>query len=434
MTVFWKSAGASRQIAVAVIAMAVINGGMSVTWSEDRVEIHSVRSDASLEKYLHEALRANPQLAAEYQRVTAEQKMAPQVAALADPKLSYTEFVSQVQTRTGPQERSLALTQAFPWPGKLSLRRGIADSEAEAAFYRYEGLQRQVIREVGSAYYDYAYLAEARRITQENAALLEQLAPIVDEKIRGGGDLGASLRLEVELNRVKDRLQAIDEQRKAQSSRLESFLGRSPSLDNTLPWPRLPASLPPLASQASMEAAVDDHPLITAAKTGVISAKIAQDLAGKASLPDLNVGANLIDIGDGGDTAVGVTVGISLPLNFAKYRAEREESEAKTAAAEADVESLRQRLKADLHRSIQGYREAAKRRELYRGKLLPSAEQALQLTEESYRSDKASITDLIDAERTLLDLRLVNQRALAAAHKSALEIRTLTERLATDQK
>ncbi len=417
-------------MAAAIAAVMLLT---SVVGAAERSEVRSP-AEVSLERYLQEALRANPQLAAEYQRATASQKMSPQVGALPEPKLSYTEFVSQVQTRGGPQERSVALTQAFPWPGKLSLRRGIADREAEAAFYRYEGLQRQVIREVGLAYFDYAYLGEARRITQENVALLEQLVPTVDEKVRGGGDLSASLRIEVELTRVKDQLQGIDEQRKAQSSRLESLLGRTPSLESVLPWPSLRASPPALASQASMEAAVADHPLITAAQSGVMSAQLAEDLAGKASLPDLNVGANVIDIGDGGDTAVGVMVGISLPLNFAKYRAEREESEARTAAAEAEVEGLRQRLKADLHRSIQGYRESSKRLELYRGKLLPSGEQALELTGESYRTDKASLTDLIDTERTLLDLRLMNQRALASAHKSALEIRTLTERLAVSRK
>ena len=172
------------------------------TWSAnaDREEVKlQSTNDVALDGYLREALRNNPRLEAEYQRIVASQKIAPQVGALPDPRLSYTEFLSQVQTRTGPQERSLALTQAFPWPGKLSLRKDIAGRDAEAAFYRYEGLQRQVVREVGLAYYDYAYLREVHRITGENIALLEQLVPVVDEKVRGGGDLSASLRLEVEL-------------------------------------------------------------------------------------------------------------------------------------------------------------------------------------------------------------------------------------------
>ena len=127
-------------------------------------------------------------------------------------------------------------------------------------------------------------------------------------------------------------------------------------------------------------------------------------------------------------------VGVSIPLQFDKYRAEREEKAELASAARADVESIRQKLLADLHRAIQSWREADKRLGLYRDKLLPAAEQALEVTSESYRNDKASVTDLIDSERTLLDLRLMYQRALASARKAALEIRTLTEPLSISNK
>lgn len=386
-------------------------------------------SPGNLDGYLREALAANPELAAQFERVKASRQIGIQVGALPDPKLSYMEFVSQVETRTGPQERTVSLTQAFPWPGKLTLRKGIADQAAQTAFYRFEATQRQVIHEVGLGYFDYAFLGEATRVTRQNLSLLEQLAPTVDEKVRGGGDLSASLRLEVELNRVADQLQALQQQRNALSSRIASLLGRTPDLAKPLPFPELTTRVPRIGSTASLEASVKEHPLVQAAASGVITAELAEALSRKSPLPDVNVGANVIDIGGSGETAVGVMVGISIPWQFRKYRAEKEEKAALASAARADVESVRQKLLADLHRSIQGWGEAEQRLELYRDKLLPAAEQALEVTTESYRNDKASLTDLIDSERTFLDLRLMDQRALASAHKAALEIRTLTEPL-----
>tara|TARA_R110002096_G_scaffold352023_2_gene545006 strand:+ start:549 stop:1754 length:1206 start_codon:yes stop_codon:yes gene_type:complete len=388
----------------------------------------------SLEDYLREALAANPDLSAQFDRVKASRQIGTQVGALPDPKLSYTEFVSSVETRTGPQERAVSVTQAFPWPGKLTLREGIADQSAQTAFYRFEATQRQVIREVGLGYFDYAFLGEATRVTKQNLSLLKQLAPTVDEKVRGGGDLGASLRLEVELTKAEDQLQALEEQRNALSSRIASLLGRTPSLETPIHFPSLGAKVPQIGSTDTLESGVKGHPLIEAASSGVITAELAEQLSRKSPLPDINIGANVIDIGSGGDTAVGLMVGVSIPLHFDKYRAERDEKAALTSAARADVESIRRKLLADLHRSIQSWREADKRLRLYREKLLPAAEQALEVTNESYRNDKASITDLIDSERTLLDLRLMYQRALASAHKAALEIRTLTEPLSFSNK
>lgn len=388
----------------------------------------------TLEGVLRESLASNPDLTAQFDRVKASRQIGTQVGALPDPKLSYTEFVSQVQTRTGPQERAVSLTQAFPWPGKLTLREGIADEQARALFYQFEAKQRQLVREVGLAFYGYAFLGEATRVTSKNFELLQQLTPTVDTKVRAGGDLSASLRLEVESTRVKDQLQTLKEQRAALSSRLESLMGRTPSLESPFPFPILPGQTPKVDGIESLEAAVAEHPLIEAADSGVLSAELAERLSRKSALPDINVGANVIDIGNGGETAVGVMVGVSIPLSFDKYRAEQEEKSSLASAARADVTSVRQRLKADLHRAYQSWREARERLELYRTKLLPAAEQALELTGESYRGDKASVTDLIDAERTLLDLQLMNQRALASAHKAALEIRTLTEPLSVSQK
>ncbi|MEN8714137.1 MAG: TolC family protein [Verrucomicrobiales bacterium] len=392
-------------------------------------ETYADNSRLTLEEVLREALSSNPELAAQFERVKASQKIGIQVGTLPDPKLTYTEFVSRVQTRTGPQERAVSLTQAFPWPGKLTLRESIADENARSTFFRFEARQRQLVREVGLAFFDYAYLGEAIGISRKNYELLEQLSPTVNTKVRAGGDLSASLRLEVETTRVEDQLQALREQRAALSSRLESLMGRTPSLDSLLPLPALSDRPPPIGSLDSLEKQAARHPLIAAAEAGVISADLAERLSRKSPLPDINLGANVIDIGGGGETAVGVTVGVSIPLAFEKYKAEREEKAELATAARADIESLKQRLQADLHRSVQSWREATKRLDLYKEKLLPAAEQAMELTEESYRNDKTSVTDLIDSERTLLDLQLMNQRALASAHKAALEIRTLTEPL-----
>ncbi|MCB1085700.1 MAG: TolC family protein [Verrucomicrobiae bacterium] len=388
----------------------------------------------SLDAYLREALESNPQLAADFEMVSAARQMGDQVGVLPDPKLSYTEFVSTVETRNGPQERAVSLTQAFPWPGKLTLRRSIADERAKEAFYRYEALQRKIVLEVGLTYFEYAFLGEATEVTSKNLKLLEQLVPVVDTKVRAGGDLGASLRLEVETTRVEDELQALHEKRAALSSRFESLLGREPNLERPLDFPDLPQDTPGIASIESLERGIEGHPLVVAAETGLLSAELAERLSRKSALPDINLGANVIDIGDGGDTAVGLMVGVSIPLFFDKYRAEREEKEALARSARMTVDSVEQQLISDLHAAVQEWREAEKRLELYEEKLLPSSEQAVELTEESYRNDKASVTDLIDAERTLLELQLMNQRALAKIHMAALKVRTLSEPLSVSDR
>jgi len=385
----------------------------------------------SLEAYLREAFAAHPELEARYQRYQAALRVGAREGALPDPKLSFTEFVQQVQTRTGPQERALVLSQSMPWPGKLRLRRGVADAEAEGKFFEYEAQRRELLEAVSLAYFDYAYLGRAVAVARENRELLRQLQPVVADRVRGGGNLASSLRLDVELARSEDTLRSLERQRPALSSRLEAVLGRTPS-SRLLPWPELPERLPRIASPEELRRQVKAHPLVAGTESEVAASRQGLELARKSGRPDLTLGTNVIDIGAGADTAVGIMVGMSLPVWRGKYRAEREEAASRVRAAQADARDVRHELLVRFDDAWQRYTDAARRVALYDEGLLPPARQAVELTEESYRNDRASLTDLIDTERTLLDLQLVRFRALADAHKAAVQVRALTEPVAED--
>lgn len=379
----------------------------------------------SLDSAIREALAANPMLRAEFQRVQAANLIGIQRGALPDPKLTYTEFLSSVETRTGPQERIVSLSQMSPWPGKLKLAREIADTKARQAFRNYEATRLSTIEETGSLYFEYAYLAVAEKIAEENQELLEQLKPVVKERVRGGENLAASLRLDVEIARVKDQTQTIQQKRPAISSRLAKALGRKTGA-TPIPYPVFPTTAPKLATIEILSPHLKDHPLVLATKEGVIAADQAVKLAAKSGQPDLTFGVNVIEIGQGGDAAVGATVGVSLLFSRRKYKAEKQEAIHLAEAARATTEDVQLELITRLHVVYQAWEESRKRLELYDDKLIPFSKQAVELTNEAFRNSKATLTDLIDTDRTLLQLQLERAAALKNAHQSAIAVRTLT--------
>jgi len=386
------------------------------------------------EAYLAEALGANPEVSAAYDDYVAALQQAPQARALKEPKVTYSEFLSSVETRTGPQERAVTISQELPWPGVLRLRERVADAEARQAYYRYEAERRDVLEKVGLATIEYAYLKRATERASENLDLLRQLEPVVDEKIRGGGSLSTRLRLEVETSVAEQELATLREQRPGLDAQLKAHIGRDPGAER-LPWPELPGRPPALMTPDRIRAAIrEHHPEIRLAEATVEGARRSEDLAGKSNRPDFTVGANAIDIGDGGDTAGSVMIGVELPLRREKYRAERREAAARTRAAGARREDVEQALLAEGIRLYAGQVEAMDRLRNYDENLIPSSEQAVDLTKEDFRNDEATLTDLIEAERTLLDLRLMRVRALADAHRAAWRIRALTEPLSRSSK
>ena len=71
----------------------------------------------SLNDYYTIAAENNPELKAKYKEFEAAMQKIPQVSSLPDPNLSMGYFISPVETRLGPQNVRLSLSQMFPWFG-----------------------------------------------------------------------------------------------------------------------------------------------------------------------------------------------------------------------------------------------------------------------------------------------------------------------------
>ncbi len=375
--------------------------------------------------FLSEALAANPQLTRDFQIFRAAAATGDKVGALPDPKITYTEFLESVQTRTGPQERVFGISQAFPWPGTLKLRRGAADAMAQAAHHRYEATRRRITIEVADAYFTHALVAESGRIAARQRDLLKDLTPVVEERVRGGASMANSLRIEIELRRSSDRAESFQRKLPATATALEATLGRTPGKNPVLPTAHLPRSPPALPPADKLQPGLSQHPLVLAAESGTSAAGISSELARLAARPSFMLGAKVIDIGDGGESPVAVTLGLSLPIWSGKNRAEKNAAEAELLASKASTEAVHQTLEVAFRMAYQTHLDARARLRLHDRDLLPPATEALELIREDYRNGKSSITDVLDAERVLLDLQLARATACATAHQALWKVRAL---------
>lgn len=387
---------------------------------------------ASLSDYLSHAQAANPQLQAFDQRFRAAMQRVPQASALPDPMLQVTSFVESVQTRTGPQESVFVLSQRIPWFGKLGRREDAASAEAEALWYAYQSQQLSLARSVSIAFFEYAYTKEAIRLTGENRDLLQNLEPIVQGKVEGGADLNALLRLKVEIGRIDDQLQSLKQRRIAQSAGIAKLLGLPDS--NVLPWPRWESPDVTRLDGLSLVRAIEaNNPELEMLRRKITSAAARREIAKLESYPDFSLGVNYIEIGnpgtsvaDAGKDAWGVTVAINIPIWFDKYRAARAEALADQRASENELTNRFNELRADLSASLALLNDADRRLKLYGDELLSLAEQAVENSRTGYESGKTGILEVIDSERSLLDLQLLYWRASADAWQQRIIIQTLS--------
>jgi outer membrane protein TolC len=124
--------------------------------------------DDDLAALIRIAARRNPRLAAARSRWLAARERPAQARALPDPMLTYTEQFEPIQTRVGPLERSVMLTQPIPFPGRLSAAGLVASEQARVKELDYHIALRDIVAEVKVTHAELVYLHRAIEIVEQN--------------------------------------------------------------------------------------------------------------------------------------------------------------------------------------------------------------------------------------------------------------------------
>lgn len=394
----------------------------------------TVFNATDLQSYLERAQAENPQLKAFESRYEAATQRIPQMASLPDPMFQVSHFVESVQTRTGPQENVFMLSQRIPWFGKLDSRKTKASAEAEALWFAYQNQQLKLAHMVAQRFFEYAFTGQAIALTRQNLDLLAELEPIVEEKVRAGGDLNSLLRIKVEIGKVSDKLQSFTQRRIAQSAQLCELLALP--FDTLLPWPEstrpFMTTIDGLTASRAIEA---NHPELKMLDRKRASAEAQKEIARLERSPDFSLGLNYIQVGDprvnptapdAGKDPWSLTFAVNIPIWAKKNTAVTEEALAGQRAIENEYESRLNALRTELSVSIAQIEDAQRRHKLYGEELLGLAQQALENSQTSYESGRTGILEVIDSERSLLELQLLHQRADADVWQQLITIQTLT--------
>lgn len=386
----------------------------------------------TLQDYIRVGLARNQDLRSDYERWRAALEKIPQVTSLPDPMFSYGHFVEEIQTRTGPQENRFGLSQTFPWFGKLSLRGEVATLQAESLWWQVQGTRLRLVRNIKDAYFEYAYLAQAIRITDTNLQLLKRLEPVAQRKVAAGGGQEGLLRLQVEIGKVENDLEALRKLRPAVSARLNAAIDRQDR--KPLPWP---AAVKPQVTELSVEELLQTlltrNPALESLRQQIRSAQSRKELADLDGWPDITLGADYLETGDAimpgtrgsGDDPYGFRVMFNVPIWRDKYAAGVRQAERQEASSRAKLRDMHNQLQSDLELAFYKLDDAARQIRLYRDTLLPRAQQSFEVTEEAYRAGKSTLFDVIDTEQVLLAFQRSLWRATSNHEQSFAQIEAL---------
>lgn len=376
-------------------------------------------ADPLLEELTSQALERNPSVQEAFSRYRAALQQAPQVNALPDPELMFTQYARSPETRVGPQVATVSLTQRFPWLSRLRAQGQAEEKEAAAAAALFEATKDEVVRELRVAYWDLAYVDEAAAIASEDLEVLRHFETLAQARYSQGVGLQQSaVKLQAEITRGLNRLQSLRRRRVDLETTINTLCDRAPNAP--LPPVLMPEPPAVVTDQQRLYAiAKDNRPELAAAFLRIESDEKRIDIARKQGRPELKVGAGYTLVAARRDPAgrsmppaangrdiYSVTVGTSLPIFRRKYNAAVHAANEQLLASKQSYRGLWNRVQADV-RSIAFDLETIREQvQLFESALLPQAEQSLRSGESAYASGETGVLELLDSQRMLLEIRL----------------------------
>jgi outer membrane protein TolC len=387
--------------------------------------IPDLPADPTWRDVLGRAFLANGDLEAAYFEWKAALARIPQVANWPNTNLAPSFSYMFSSERMKSFDRTTVNVGFDPmenlaFPTKVAQAGKVALDEARAAGKRFEAMKFEIQRKVLSAYLDLALHEEQIRIQRDNVNLLKLMADSAGDRVGAGGAPQDLLRAQTQFRLAENQLATMESQHMTMLSMLNGMLGRDPraslKLPATLPAPRALA-----ADDARLIAiAIDNNPDLARLGHQVAGRADALELARMAYIPDINPMAGFT-----GGISQMIGAMVVLPTTIPEIRSKIDESRAMLRSTQAMLRQTRADRAASFVAALYAMRSAERQAAVFNDAILPRAQQTLASTRQAYAAGTATFTDLIDTQRTLLDVRLMVAEARIEREKRLAELEAL---------
>ncbi len=382
----------------------------------------SPESTVRLAELVADAYAHNPsiQQAREAWRATVEEYRV--TTGYPDPQLMVTWFPEPIETRLGPQDWNAQISQAIPFPGKLSKAGELVAADARIARLKLDMAVKDTLLAVRESFYELWYIRQAKSATGHNARLLDHLRKLSET---AHADNRATLTDVVRAQSQSGQLQydalLLEELEQTEVTRLNGLLNRFPESGvGVLETPVLASLAADVETIYGLAEANQEEILM--AQVGVEKGDTQVSLAHYQNLPEFKVGLFYAGIGepdvammpkDAGRDAIGLQAGISIPLWFGRNSGRVEKALAQKAMARAEknvrVNAVRTKIRSLYFKT----RNAQRIVRLYETDLVPQAARSMEIAEVWYREGESSFTDFIEIQSVWYNFQLALARAKA---------------------
>ncbi len=367
---------------------------------------------ATLESMIERAIEVSPRIKqTEIQKEIAKTEI--EIGTnLPDPVLTVGLANMPVNSFSFKQEpmtgKIIGLSQAFPFPGKLS-----ATAEAKAidtllTEEKIENLKNAVASEVTSLYYEIYLTRKKIELTQKRKELLAKISNVVERKYTvGKASLQNLEQTKVEITKLDDAIISLRKLEEGLTSKLRVLLQLSNNekiiISNSLPQEPTPINLEDAIKLA------ENSPVLRETNLGVKKYALLQEAKEYLNYPNFKValqysqrdysqatGANWVDF-------FSVIFGVTIPLNYGgKNSSEIEKTKLLQKLYGEKYNSEYEKIKKQAAEFVAKLNSYAERAELLSSQLIPQTEKTLAASKADYENGKIDFANVMTAENQAL--------------------------------
>jgi len=414
-----------------VLVILMVTGLLNVKAAENG------KTNTQLDKYLNILNQENSELKSIYHKWQSSLSKADVVNSLPDPKFSAGYFLQSVETKVGPQKFKFGISQKIPFSGKLGLKENVVKENANAIFEQFNQLKLNLENKFKKNYYNLSYLERQQEIFNDHLLLLRDFA----QTLKSGYEVSQAsysslIRIEIEIDKLVDRLETIKEMKVPVVAVLNSILNR-PSLSKIKIEKLNEFDISDFSNEDEINFIKNlyvSNPKLRSFSHLIKSKTFEKKLAAKNYFPDFTVGVDWINTGsssvvgvDGsGKDALIIKAGINIPIWRNKYKAiEIGANEDYLRTVEEQV-NFKNNFEAKLKNAFFHYKDGLRKQKLYKDMIIPKAEESLKVMFSSFETEDANYIDIIDGERVLLEFQLNYEKAVKDTLIAASEIKLLS--------
>lgn len=395
--------------------------------------VEPLRADATWQQVLQRALLCNGELESSYFDWQAAMARVQQAGAYPNVNLQLGfEYMFSSDSMSAWDRTTISgKLDGLEFPLKTAKRGKIALQEARAAGDRFAAKRFEIQRRVISEYLNWALLAQRLRIGQENLELLRLLTQTAADRLQAGGQQQDLLKAQIQQRLAENELHNLESQVPQIRSTLNAMMGRPATAELALPSQLPPARVLAADDAALIATAATGNPELAALARRVEGRQDALELARMAYIPDINPMAALT-----GDLSRMLGAMVMVPTNFVGIEGAIKEARAMLRGTEAIARQTGLDKSAQFVAALFALRNNERQVDLLEKRILPAAGQVLDSSRQAYAAGSVPFTELIDSQRTLLEVKLMLVEARAAREQRLAEMEQLAgvdvERLSQD--